>query len=237
MKRFFPLILALLFFSCDSNNPEPDPVALEVQTATNVEADPATGRDVNTGRIISNNLYTLFDLDANEIVLSSSNTDMAARRQDSTATVWDIGFKGTTIIFNGGTSGPGNGAAQLLTEAFSDVLEAPADGYITDGSNTSCPMIQTPVGPVPGSAYAICTGSDNGWYNYNSSTLIILPIAGRTIVLQTADGKYAKMRILSYYKDNPASPDANSSLDRYYTFEYILQPDGGRNFETTTGEQ
>ena len=57
------------------------------------------------------------------------------------------------------------------------------------------------------------------------------PIAGRTIALTTGDGDYAKLRILSYYRGNPATPGGDS---RYYTFEYVVQPDGSRDFETTT---
>lgn len=200
--------------------------------AENVPADPAAGRDPMTGAAISNNSYTLYDLEENAIVLSSAETDSAVRQRDSTGSAWDIGFKGTSIILNGGTSGPGEAAAQLLAQVFDSVTEAPETGYIADGQNKNCPPIQSRFGTVPGATLAICTGSDNGWYNYNSNSSLIIPIPGRTIVLQTASGNYAKIRILSYYKDNPNPPDA-SAPSRYYTFEYILQPDGSRNLETT----
>ena len=59
----------------------------------------------------------------------------------------------------------------------------------------------------------------------------ITPIAGRTIVLTTGEGGYAKVRILSYYRGNPATPSGDS---RYYTFEYVVQPDGSRDFQATT---
>ena len=75
--------------------------------------------------------------------------------------------------------------------------------------------------------------SDNGWYNYSSATNLIVPVAGRTIVLTTGDGDYAKVRILSYYQGNPATPDPQTDASRYYTFEYVVQPDGSRGFETT----
>lgn len=225
--------LALILAACDSSGPDPDPVPLEVQLAEDIEADPAAGRDPVTGAPLANNLYTLYDLDARAIVVSSSVTDAAQRSADSTAAKWDIGFKGTTIIFNGGTSGPGQGTAQLVSEPFVDVKEAPSTGYAADGSNTGCPPVETPAGTFPGSPLAICTGSDNGWYNYNGQTQLIIPVAGRTIVLTTGEGLYAKVRILSYYKGNPNPPDPTAP-SRYFTFEYILQPDGSKNFETTT---
>lgn len=231
---FAVLIGALTLTACDTNGVDVDPVPLNVQTATDVIADPNTGRDPNTGQPISNNRFTLYDLDAGAIVLSSDEADAAIRARDSASTAWDIGFRGTTIIVNGGTSGPGEGSAQLVTEAFVDVTDAPASGYIVDGSNTTCPTVETPGGTVPGSTLAICTGSDNGWYNYSPQQNLISPLAGRTIVLTTGEGDYAKVRILSYYQGNPATPDPNVDASRYYSFEYIVQPDGSRDFQETT---
>lgn len=230
------LIGAVAFSACDTNGNDPAPVALNVQTALSIEADPTTGRDLTTGQPISNNLYTLYDLDAGEVVLASSETDASIRQRDSSSTVWDIGFKGTGIIFNGGTSGPGQGAAQLLSETFASVTEAPASGYIADGSNTSCPEVVTPGGTFPGSPFAICTGSDNGWYTYSPQQNLISPTAGRTIVLRTGEGNYAKVRILNYYEGNPTAPDPNTDASRYFTFEYVIQPDGSRDFQETTPE-
>ncbi len=227
------LALGVAAAACDSMDATPDPVPLEVQLAENVEADPVLGRDPVTGAPSSFNRNSLYELEDGAVVVSSSEGDAATRRRDSSATVWDIGFKGTTIIFNGGSSGPGTAAAQIMTEAFASVLEAPEGGYMADGENTNCPTEETPVGLVPGTPLAVCTGSDNGWYNYNGQANLILPIPGRTIVLRTAEGNYAKIRILSYYRDNPETPSADTPL-RYYTFEYIVQTDGSRILETTT---
>lgn len=220
MNRLSLLALAgaLTLSACDSTEPE-EIVDLEVQTAADVEADPSVstggGRPSYSGR------YTLYDLDAGEIVLSSSETDAGVRQQDSTSTAWDIGFSGTTIIVNGGTSGPGAGSAQVLEAAFAEVTEAPASGYLADGENT-CDN---------GSTTAVCGGSGASWYTYDPTTHLVTPIAGRTIALTTGDGDYAKVRVLSYYQGNPATPGGTS---RYYTFEYVVQPDGSRDFETTT---
>lgn len=223
-------LLALTMFSaCDpaGNGKE---ASLEVQTAANIPADPTIfstdAPPTSTGR------FTLYSLRENKIILSSSEADAGIRAQDSASTKWDIGFRGTTIIINGGTSGPGVGTAQLLTAAFQSVTQAPEAGYVADGDNTSCPSVQTPGGTFPGAPYAICTGDGNGWYDYESSSNLITPIAGRTIVIRTAaNGSYAKLRILGYYKDNPVSPDPLSDEARYYTFEYVWQEDGSRNLQ------
>lgn len=238
MNRFALVALAGAFSltACDSTEPDPVFVDLEVETAVDVEADPTLGRDPVTGRPLSNDLFTLYDLDAGEIVLSSNETDPAVRAADSTSTAWDIGFKGTTIIFNGGTSGPGQGSAQLVTETFAAVTEAPESGYVADGSNEDCPAVETPAGTFPGAPFAICTGGDNGWYNYNPAQNLISPIPGRTIVLTTGDGDYAKVRILSYYQGNPATPNPQADASRYFSFEYVVQPDGSRDLQRTEDE-
>jgi len=223
----FVLSFLLTTISCDnSTGPEIEP--LVVQVAEDVIADPAVigpdGRPAGSGR------YTLYSLSENKIILSSEETDAAVRQADSASSKWDIGFNATTIIINGGSSGPGQGVAQVLTEAFQDVVTAPETGYHADGANQTCPGVQTPAGTFPGAPYAICTGSGHGWYNYDSNGPLITPIAGRTLVVRTAaEGNYAKVRILSYYKGSPFDPDPLADESRYYTFEYVLQPDGSRN--------
>ena len=75
-------------------------------------------------------------------------------------------------------------------------------------------------------AYAIPTGSDNGWYNYDPQTYLITPIAGRTLVFKTHNGRYAKMEIQSYYKDAPESPNP-LQIKVKHTFNYTYQPNEG----------
>ena len=58
-------------------------------------------------------------------------------------------------------------------------------------------------------------------------TFLITPTPGKILVFRTADGKYAKVEILSYYKDSPPTPDYRFSQGRYYTFNYIYQPNEG----------
>ena len=131
---------------------------------------------------------------------------------------WDIGFNGTNIIINSGTSGPGTASGQLYSGIFADLTTAPESGFLQDNSAAS-PAV-----------YAITRTSGSTWYTYNSSTNIITPTAGKVIVVKTSDGKYAKMEILSYYKDSPATP-TSSSLDRYYTFRYVYQPNGSKSLQ------
>ncbi|MAK01773.1 MAG: hypothetical protein CMC17_04480, partial [Flavobacteriaceae bacterium] len=44
---------------------------------------------------------------------------------------------------------------------------------------------------------------------------------------RTRDGKFAKVEILSYYLGAPENPDAFADQSRYYTFNYVYQPNEG----------
>ena len=206
-------VAALGLSACGESVPPP-PTPLQATRVSDLPADPATGRDPNTGQPTgTTNRFTFFSLRENRIVLSSTEPN----RADSASTAWDLAFRGTTILVNGGTSGPGQGAAQVLTAAFDEVTEAPADGYTQDAAG----------------APAIPTGGGNGWYTYNGQTQTITPTPGRVLVVKTADGRYAKIRILSYYEGAPETIDPMADEARYYTFEYVFQPDGSRDFTTT----
>lgn len=130
--------------------------------------------------------------------------------EDSLSTSWDIGLDGTNIIAN-----TGNGAGIiLLNTPFSDVNEAPTSNY----------------GESAGSWY-IYTGDASTGPKHT-----IIPKDNTTLVVKTAEGNYAKIRIISYYKGNPdvSSQDFINFIrpaDRHYTFEFGLQTDGSTKFE------
>lgn len=202
MKQLTVLALSVLVFfaSCskdddDNNTPEVVPT-VTTDTVTNVNAAAAD----NGGH------YVFYSLENNAVVaLADSATDK-----------WDIAMSATTILINGGTSGPGAGGAYVQTATTFDALTSiPADStFKVDSATTK----------------AIKTGSGNGWYNYDFTNNVISPIPGRVLVIRTASGKYAKVEILSYYKDAPVSVDPATALPRYYTFRYTYQSDGSKAF-------
>ena len=124
---------------------------------------------------------------------------------------WDIGFQTTKVKLNGGISGPGMGSVVMLTETtFEAVTEAPADGYKVDTEDT----------------FAIVTGSGNGWYIYTGPpTHWILPLEDRVFVIKAADGRFAKVQFVGYYKDNENKKDSG-----FVTFTYVHQPEGSSDF-------
>ncbi len=209
MYRAFSILLPLFALgflaACDSNDPDDVLEEVVAETVTSLPADPATGRDPNTGAPISTGRYTFFSLRDGTTVANS----------DSLTNKWDLGFRGTTIIVNGGTGRVGNAAAQIVSGTFEELTSAPTSGYNQDD----------------GASLALSSGGGNGWYNYNPTTHLVTPVPGRVIVVRTADGRYAKVSIQSYYKDAPASP-TQASESGYYTFRYVFQPDGSRSFES-----
>ncbi|NHE58713.1 HmuY family protein [Cyclobacterium plantarum] len=197
-------ILLLAFNAgCESSEveePENDPQA---KTVENLYA-PNDVIDRSTGEITEERPFRYFSLENNQEV-------------DNRDGNWDIAFKGTTLIVNSGTSGPGSAQGTVVTAAFDELNEVPSSvAFHSDGAD----------------GMAIPTGSGNGWYNYNPGTHVISPIPGRVILIRTNAGKYAKMEILSYYQDNPplAEVDPMRSPSPYYTFRFLLQPNGSMKF-------
>jgi len=205
-SSFALLALAIGFSSCsddkDDNAVTPTP-ALEATIVSNLAAG-VTTTNGGGGQPTSATKYTFYSL-ANKAVVANA---------DSNTTKWDLGFRGTTIIINGGTSGPGQGGALVQSGLFTEITTAPENGFKVDDATSK----------------AIPTGSGLGWYNYNSSTNIVTPIAGKVILVRTATGKYAKVEIVSYYQNAPATPAA-ADASRYYSFRFLYQPDGSRNLK------
>jgi len=189
------------FVANNNDSDDTDPLNLDPvveATVTNLYA-PQTG---GMGQPIGGE-FTKFDFTTGQI--TTSTTD------------WDIAFRGTTIIFNGGLE---------TGSADEPVRNGNSGAYIENGTlaNVSgvveASFFQDNVG-----ALAIATGSGNGWYTYDPSTHLISPTSNKIIVVKTRDGKYAKLQILSYYKDMDTTLES-----RYYSFDYVYQP----NFDIIT---
>jgi hypothetical protein len=211
-------IAALIFNACkkdETNNVVVNPndynvsVSGKIVTVKNLAADTIIGMGAQgpygAGK------YTFFSLGSNSKIAST----------DSATSNWDLAFAGKIILINGGTSGPGNGGAFVYAGTFDALTSVPADStFRTDNAPTS---------------YAITLGSGKGWYSYDQQSTILTPIPGRVLVIKTANGKYAKVEILNYYKGNttPLSTASDSIKiydSRYYSFRYTYQADGTTTF-------
>ena len=199
IKLFILSLVLITFHNCDDD----DPVLLDT-VSTTVE-DLHAPQEGGQGQPISG-LFAKFDFESGLQTESDSE--------------WDVAFRGTTIIVNGGTS---------LGSADEPERTGDAGVYIFDGTMTEMTAVETSL-IIQDSAdgYAITSGSGNGWYTYaGAPTYLISPTPGKILVFRTRDGKYAKMEILSYYLGAPENPDAFSDPSRYYTFNYVYQPNEG----------
>ena len=135
--------------------------------------------------------------------------------ETTTTDDWDIAFRGTTILVNGGSSQGANSEPARTGNAAA---------YITDGTMATITEVNTTLfSQDSAEALAIPTGSGNGWYTYSGPpTHLISPTAGKILVFRTRTGTYAKLEILSYYKDGDVSSDS-----QHYTFNYVYQPNEG----------
>ncbi len=177
---------------------ETAPAPAPITTLTEVIA-----RDVpaDTGRV---DAFTYYSLRDSAIVAPA----------DSNSTKWDLAFKSTTILTNGGSSGPGQGGAIVLTATDYDTLSAaPETGYLQDQTGQ----------PAIGRTWYTYTGSEG----FPPHAILMNP--GVVLVIRTADGRYAKLKFTSYYKGGATVP-SEGAQSRFYNFTYTFQPDGSRAF-------
>ncbi|MCX6218861.1 HmuY family protein [Spirosoma sp.] len=207
MRIYYVLLavcLSTAFISCNS---EDNPVVVQPLTATTVRdlaADPTSMTSASGQQpVAATGKFTLFSFKDNKQV---ANTDSATNK-------WDVGFRGTMIIVNGGAIRTGQGGAYVHTGTFDEISTVPASAtFAQDQSATQL---------------AITASSGKGWYNYEPTTNIISAIPGKVLIIRTGDGKYAKMEILSYYQGGAITP-TSTNVARYYTFRYLYQPDGSQ---------
>ena len=202
MKTIKFLILSIMlisFYNCEDDGPN----LQDIQSVT-VE-DLHAPQEGGQGQPISGQ-FTKFDFQTG----SETNSE----------TDWDIAFRGTSIIVNGGISLETNDEPERTGDA---------GVYIFSGTMAEMVVVDTSLITQDSSeGYAIASGSGNGWYTYTGPpTYLISPTPGKILVFRTSDGKYAKMEILSYYLGAPENPDAFSDPSRYYTFNYVYQPNEG----------
>ena len=117
---------------------------------------------------------------------------------------WDLALNRYHVVVNGGAGYPGAGGAIATSAPWEDVTEAPAAGYAT----TEGALEDTPATP----------GLER-WYRYGFFSHLLEP-KDETYVIRTAEGRYAKLRILSYY-----CPQATPGC---VTLLYGHQGDGSR---------
>jgi hypothetical protein len=208
MKTHIYLLFSfLLIFSSCQKEDEVQLLNIVSERFDNLYAPQNGGVDQRTGQFspISGE-FTKFNFSTGQV--TNSDTD------------WDVAFRATDIIINGGTS---------LGTIDEPSRNGNAAVYIANGTMAAITAVDPQsLSQDADSGYAIPPGGGNGWYTYQGPPVnLISPTPGKILVFRTNDGKYAKMEILSYYKNAPDSPDAYTDESKYYTFNYVYQPNEG----------
>jgi len=171
----------------------------------------------------------------------------------SKSAYWDISFSGMYNSFIGGNNGAdvnnrgylglGKGSVAIVEKPFEEVVDIPDDSkFFTKDGKFGTDILGD-------------FGEGTGWYAYDfSGTLmsdgryekrhvaytlskpiktvkdVIIP--ARTIIVKLANGDYAKIKMISCYKD-AYSPDQwfLNTPHMFFTFEYVIVPAGSKKFE------
>lgn len=192
-------------------------------------------------------------MDAKKEVLYSLEYNIERSSKYLKTDLWDISF---SEMFNSllgannknnrqnlGSGGDGIGGILILEQNFEDVIDIPSDDQFLTGTGV--------IGPDELGEF----GTGKGWYIYDWAGTIIgdgsadkkhvsyalgeqikkadgtdAPI--RTIVLRTAQGNYAKIKMISCYKDAFTVDEMfKDTPHNFFTFEYVLVPKGSTKFE------
>lgn len=122
---------------------------------------------------------------------------------------WDLAFRRFHVLVNGGARFPGDGAVADLGEVeFEAVTAAPDGGWVqaVAGRDSTNPAIAR-------------------WYRYGFTSHLLTP-EPRVWAIRTADGRFAKLRFLSYYCPGP-QPGC-------VTIQYVYQGGPGRGLAPPT---
>ena len=113
---------------------------------------------------------------------------------------WHIAFNSYNITFNTGVQG-----LLLSDTSFTKFITAPTSGYSSTIDN----------------------GLGTGCFDYNGTTHIVTPLPGKIVAIKLADGRYAKVELLSYYRHAPVNVGDSSYANvtsKRISFRYLVAP-------------
>ncbi|UTN03147.1 HmuY family protein [Flavobacterium bizetiae] len=166
---------------------------------------------------------------------------------------WDLAFGGLYASFLSGNNGSnsqnngalagGKGGITIVEKPFNEVVDIPADSQFKTGID------------LIGTDDAGSFGNGIGWYLYDFGGEVVTDgtnpqkahvayalgeplkiangkvIPARTIILKTANGNYAKIKMISVYKDVYNSAEwFKDTPHMFYTFDYVMVPAGSTKF-------
>ena len=201
MRRLISLwIIVLLLVGCNSET-----VSHDDPTASTYQPTPPQPQGVGA-RLVGPVVYTIDARSRDIWMYFDFARGSVVPVQDLTTEAWDLMFQRYVIKTNGGETNPtGQGALLSVKERdFAAVTTVPDKAeFVTDVHPKNRPTSYNPV--------------MEKWFNYSYLANVLVP-KSLVYLVRTHDGKYAKMRILSYYCANKSAG--------CLTFEYVYQGDG-----------
>lgn len=133
-----------------------------------------------------------------------------------TETNWDIGLKRNNFRTNSGASGSGlGGALDVEVTDFNGYIAVPTAGYSVD--------VELQAFDLNTMEYYTTTANEvlDTWGEFTDAMPPTFNTSDKVFAVKTADGKYVKMIVQSYY---------GAEGSGYITFKYVYQSDGSHIF-------
>ena len=151
--------------------------------------------------------FTYYDLFGQEVI-DPDSADTSIR--------WDLAFRGTEVLLNSGTSGPGAAVGTFVDTPFENIDTVGIVGFrFRRDGESEC---------AGGEARAVCAEPGSPFSPYVSDGSSGIATADdRVLVLRTSDGQgYAKVQFTGYVPADPDDPGAGGTV----TLEYLVNPRG-----------
>lgn len=220
--------------SLDDNTPTDANMFYQLQRVENFGGDTEYDGPVDGAR---NAIF--FSLDTKKGI--SENYQKSNRWDLSFSDIYNakIGSNNGKSTSSLGTGSSGIGGIYITEKPFDEVIDIPADsefktsvsldsnGSFGDGIGWAIyDFTGTTIGNGDDNKAHVCYALGNPLNLNNGKTLV------RTLIVKTAKGNYAKIKMISLYKNVFAPIDMNrQSESPFFTFEYILVPKGSTKFE------
>jgi len=168
---------------------------------------------VQSKNLLSTRIVTVNASSEKEYVYFNFSNGKPVKIHDSSSLEWDLAFRRSKIITNGGASSKLGkaGLIDLGPLGFDMVTEVPKDNYVVDVStrtDTENPVILKP-------------------YSYNYLTHK-LKAKQNVYAARTADNKFAKFQLLDFYCDNKEVG--------CITIQFVYQKSGSNSFLKSAGD-
>lgn len=203
LRHLMGLWIALLLIGCGAGTASQDD-----PTAATYQPTPPQLQEVGA-RLVGPIIYTVDARSRDVWMYFDFARSAVVAVQNPKADSWDLTFQRYAIKTNGGDTNPaGQGALLSLGERdFATVTRVPDKAqFVSDVHPKNRPSSYNPV--------------LQKWFTYSYLANVLAP-KPIVYIVRTHDGKYAKMRLLSYY--------CASKSSGCLTFEYVYQGDGSLN--------